>query len=128
METYTLMAQEPAAPSPTPNGNQPAAGNWNWIIMMVLIFGVFYLLVWRPQRKKEKDRQREREDMLKDLKKNDHVVTIGGIHGIVASVGESEVVLKVDERSDVRIRMARDAVNKVVGPEDEGGEKKDEKA
>ena len=127
METHTLIAVEPAA-GPPPNGGQPAANNWNWIIMMVLIFGVFYLLVWRPQRKKEKDRQREREDMLKDLKKNDHVVTIGGIHGIVASVGESEVVLKVDERSDVRIRMARDAINKVVGPEGEGGEKKDEKA
>ena len=127
METYTLIAEEPAAPAPTPNGEQgPAGGNWQLIIMMALIFGVFYLIVWRPQSKKRKEEQRQREDMLKNLKKNDHVVTIGGIHGIVSSVSESEVVLKVDESRDVRIRMARDAINKVVGPEGEPAEKKDQ--
>ncbi len=124
METYALIAAEPAAPSTPSNGEQPAGGTFQLVVMMALIFGVFYLLVWRPQRKKEKDRQREREEMLKNLKKSDHVVTIGGIHGIVATVTEEEVVLKVDEKGDVRIRMAREAINKVVGPDGEPAEKK----
>ena len=127
METHTLIAVEPAAGQGAEE-KKPTGGLYEMLIPLALFLGVFYLVVWRPQGKKRKQEQTKREDMLKNLKKNDHVVTIGGIHGIVASVGESEVVLKVDERSDVRIRMARDAVNKVVGPEDEGGEKKDEKA
>jgi preprotein translocase subunit YajC len=126
VETYALIAEEPAAP-PAPNGEQgPKGFDWSLIIMMALIFGVFYLIVWRPQSKKRKEEQKKRDEMLKNLKKSDHVMTIGGIHGVVSSVGESEVVLKVDERSDVRIRMARNAINKVVGPEGEPVEKKDQ--
>ena len=52
--------------------------------------------------------------MLKNLTKSDHVLTIGGIHGIVASVTDTEVVLKVDEKSDARIRVIREAISKVV--------------
>jgi len=124
VETYTLIAEEPVAPSPPPD-EAPSGGFPNMLIMMALLFGVFYLLVWRPQSKKRKAEQKNREEMLKNLKKNDHVVTVGGIHGIVATVTEAEVVLKVDEKSDVRIRMAREAINKVVGPDGKEDEKKD---
>jgi len=124
VETYALIAAESAAPSPSPE-QAPPGGNYSLPIMMVLLFGVFYLLVWRPQSKKRKAEQKNREEMLKNLKKNDHVVTIGGIHGIVSTVTEEEVVLKVDEKSDVRIRMAREAINKVVGPDGKEEEKKD---
>ena len=120
--TYTIVAQETPAPAKGEPG-APAQGNpWSLFIMMALIFGVFYLLLIRPQRKKEKDRQKQREVMLSALKKSDHVVTIGGIHGIVASVGPDEVVLKIDERGDVRIRVSREAVNRVVGEEGQAGD------
>jgi len=112
--TYTLIAEE-AAPQTTQGGDQPQpGGGYGLLIMMALIFGVFYFLLIRPQRKKEKQRQQERETMLKNLTRNDHVMTIGGIHGTVASVTEDEVVIKVDEKNDVRLRMARDAISKVV--------------
>jgi len=115
--TYTIVAQEPPAPTEGEQGT-PAQGNpWSLLVMMALIFGVFYLLLIRPQRKKERERQKQRKAMLSTLKKSDHVVTIGGIHGVVASVGPDEVVIKVDERGDVRMRVAREAISRVVGEE-----------
>ena len=125
MKTYTLIAAEPAAPAPSP-GKPPPGANYNWLIMMALVFGVFYLLVWRPQSKKRKDEEKKRQDMLTSLQKSAHVVTIGGIHGIVASVGQDEVVLKIDEKSDVRIRVSRSAIHQVIGPEGEDEKKKDQ--
>ena len=121
MKTYALIAAEPA---PKPDGEQQPGANYNWLIMMVLVFGVFYLLVWRPQSKKRKDEEKKRQDMLTSLQKSAHVVTIGGIHGIVASVGEDEVVLKIDEKSDVRIRVSRSSIHQVIGPEEKSAEKK----
>jgi preprotein translocase subunit YajC len=117
--TYTLIAEE-AAPQTTQGGDQQPGGSpYGLLVMMVVIFGVFYLLLIRPQRKKEKQRQQDRETMLKNLKKSDHVMTIGGIHGVVASVTEDEVVIKVDEKNDTRLRMGRDAISRVVT---EGGQ------
>ena len=58
--------------------------------------------------------------MLKALKKNDHVVSIGGIRGIVLNVTDEEVVVKVDEKGDVRIRFSREAISKVIGKDGEG--------
>jgi preprotein translocase subunit YajC len=119
--TYTLIAED-AAPAPAAGSDQQQGSPYTLFIMMALIFGVFYFLLIRPQQKKEKDRQKQRQEMLKDLKKNDHVMTIGGLHGIVATVTETEVTLKVDEKNDVRLRFSRDAMSKVVTEEDEKGE------
>jgi len=119
--TCTIVAQGPPAPAKGEQG-APAGNPWSLLVMMALIFGVFYLLLIRPQRKKEKDRQKQREVMLSALKRNDHVVTIGGIHGVVASVGPDEVVIKVDERGDVRLRVAREAISRVVGEEGQAGD------
>jgi len=125
VKTYALVAQT-AEPDTKPEEGQQPGANYNWLIMMALVFGVFYLLVWRPQSKKRKDEEKKRQEMLASLQKSAHVVTIGGIRGIVASVGEDEVVLKVDEKSDVRMRVSRSAIHQVIGPEGEGGGKKDQ--
>ena len=71
-----------------------------------VIFIIMYLLIIAPQRKKEK----QRTEMRKSLKKNDKVVTIGGIHGVVKSLNESEAVILVDESKDVKLRMSRQSV------------------
>jgi len=123
--TYTLIAEE-AAPQTTQGGDQQQGGSpYGLLVMMVVIFGVFYLLLIRPQRTTETQRQQDRETMLKNLRKSDHVLTIGGIHGVVASVTEDEVVIKVDEKTDTRLRMARDAISKVVT--DDGGKESGDK-
>ncbi|MGB2938284.1 MAG: preprotein translocase subunit YajC [Phycisphaerae bacterium] len=127
MKTYAIVAQEEAPKGPTEGENgPPTGGGLNMLIMMVLIFGVFYLLLIRPQRKREKERKLKRQEMLDALKKNDHVTTVGGIRGVVSSIGDKEVVLKVDESKDVRLRVSRDAISK-VGDLDEKGEGEDER-
>ena len=127
MKTFAIVAAETGVPEAGAGDTTQQQGSpyTTMFIMMGLIFVVFYFLLIRPQRKKEKDRQAQRQEMLKALKKSDHIMTIGGIHGIVASVGEDEVTIKVDEKADVRIRMSRDAISKVIGAaEESGGEKK----
>ena len=83
---------------------------WTFIIPFGVIMAIFYLLMIRPQKKEEKQRQ----EMLKNLKKNDKVVTIGGICGVVANVREEDVTLKIDESGDVRVRFTRSAISRVV--------------
>lgn len=125
MKTFAIVAAETGGPETGADDASQQGSPYTMFIMMGLIFVVFYFLLIRPQRKKEKDRQAQRLVMLKALKKSDHIMTIGGIHGIVASVGEDEVTIKVDEKADVRIRMSRDAISKVIGEETEsGGEKR----
>jgi len=78
--------------------------NWTIIIFLVLIFGVMYFLMIRPQRKKQK----EHEQLIEELKRGDRVVTAGGIHGVVESLSEDSIVLKVE--SGATIRVSRNSV------------------
>jgi preprotein translocase subunit YajC len=77
------------------------------IITFGLIFVIFYFLIIRPQNKQKKETQK----MIDAVKKGDHIVTIGGIHGTVQSVKESEVVIKVDSNS--KMTMSRNAISSV---------------
>ena len=94
--------------------------NVSMILMFAMIFAVFYFLMIRPQRKKEQERQ----EMLSKIRKNDHVITTGGIHGVVMNVKEDEVVLKVDENSNTKIRFSKNAIAGVIRLEDEKEEGK----
>jgi preprotein translocase subunit YajC len=71
---------------------------------MLLIFGVMYLLVIRPQQKRSKETQR----MLSELKKGDEVVTTGGMIGRISGIKDTEITLQVQD--GVRIRIQRSAV------------------
>ena len=71
---------------------------------MVLIFGIFYFLVIRPEKKKQKDHK----DMVANLRKNDEVVTAGGMHGVVVNIKDTTVVLRLDD--NVRIEFDKEAV------------------
>lgn len=76
---------------------------WSFWIMMILIFVVFYFFMIRPQTKKQKELQKQREAM----KKGDKVITAGGIHAIIKEVQDNaflievakDVVIKVDKGS-----------------------------
>jgi preprotein translocase subunit YajC len=89
-----------------------------------LVILIFYFLIIRPQNKKQKETQR----MLSELKKGDRVVTIGGLHGVINSVKESTVVVKVDE--NCKLEFSRSAISTVVVDSvkpDKKVDKKDEK-
>ena len=87
---------------------------YNLLIPMALFFMVIYILLLRPQRKKE----RARKEMLSQIKKNAKVMTIGGIYGTVASIRPDEVVLKVDDNANVRMRFSRSSIAKVIVEEE----------
>ncbi|WP_456278146.1 preprotein translocase subunit YajC [Bacillus sp. AK128] len=75
---------------------------------LILMFAIFYFLLIRPQQKKQKAVRQ----MQADLKKGDKIVTIGGLHGIVDSIDESTIVIKVTDGS--RLAFDRAAVRDVV--------------
>ncbi|MFA5794051.1 MAG: preprotein translocase subunit YajC [Candidatus Brocadiia bacterium] len=76
------------------------------IVMFAIMFGLMYILLIRPQRKKEI----ERLNMLKNIQKNDPVITSGGIYGIVQQVKDTEVIIKIDESNNTKIRVAKSAI------------------
>lgn len=62
------------------------------VLLWVAIIGVFYFFMIRPQQKKQKDQK----SFVENLKKGDSVVTVGGLHGRIASVDATTVTLEVD--------------------------------
>ena len=71
---------------------------------LVVIFALFYFVMIRPQRK----RQKEQQNMISTLQKGDKVVTAGGIFGVIDSVREDSVVIKVE--SGTMLRVAKGSV------------------
>ena len=78
------------------------------LVPLLLMIAVMYFLLIRPQQKQ----QRDQEKLQKGLKKNDEVVTMGGIHGTVVNVKETVVTLRVND--DVRIDVDRNCVSRLV--------------
>jgi preprotein translocase subunit YajC len=74
---------------------------------LLLIFAVFYFFIIRPQQKRQKDRV----SMLGAIKKDDKVVTIGGLHGKVVDIDDNTVTLLVNETT--MLTFERHAVNTV---------------
>jgi preprotein translocase subunit YajC len=86
-------------------GGEPGAfGGLVSILPIVLMFGVFYLLLIRPANKQRKEHQA----LLNALKKDDEVVTTGGIYGRIVSVDERVVALEIADK--VKIRVLRERI------------------
>ena len=78
------------------------------VLPIALIFVIFYVFIIRPQNKKQKETQK----MIDALKKGDKVITIGGIHGVISSVKDQTVIVKVDD--DAKIEFTRSAIASVI--------------
>ena len=91
-------------------------------IPLMLTLVLMYLLLMRPEQKKRK----EMEKLLSAIKKNDHVVTIGGIFGtvVLANPGSESVVIRVDDTNGTKIKVLRSAISRVGGEEAAEGEGK----
>ena len=78
---------------------------------------LFYFMMIRPQKQKEQ----ELRDMVRNLKENDRVVTIGGIHGVVTNVQRDaeRVTIRVDESTGTKLRVNMSAIARVVTGEDQ---------
>ncbi len=69
------------------------------LMPLILIFVIFYFLLIRPQKSKEKEHRK----MLSQLNKNDEVVTSSGIHGTIVNVKDKTVTLRIDENVKIEI-------------------------
>ena len=84
---------------------EPQEGfDWTAIMFLALIFGLLYLVLIRPSRK----RQKQHDTMVAELKRGDRVVTTGGLYGQIESVSEDSVVLRV--APEITIKVARNSV------------------
>jgi len=78
-------------------------------IMFVLIIGVFYFLILRPQQK----RQKERAKMLEAMKKGDKVVTSSGIYGTIEGMEDKTVLVKISDTT--KVKMDKSAISAILG-------------
>ena len=94
-------AQDGAAP-------EGAAGIASFL-PMILVFAVFYFLLIRPQQKQQKMHRQ----MVSDAKRGDQVVTASGIHGKIAAIDDSIVMLEVAEK--IQIKMDKNFIQNIIG-------------
>jgi preprotein translocase subunit YajC len=91
-----------------PKQSEGGAGDMmTTVIMFGAVFVIFYFFMIRPQQKKQK----EMRNMLDSVKKGDKIVTIGGIYGVVESVEEKTVQVKIAE--NVKIKLNRSAIAQI---------------
>ena len=97
-----LAQAQPAAPGPGP------AGGIGFFIPFIFIFVIMYFVLFRPQKKRQQEQQR----LISGLKTGDRVVTNAGIHGLIANVKETTVMLKVAD--NVKLEMEKSAITNVL--------------
>ena len=74
------------------------------LLPLIFIFIIFYFLLIRPQKSKEKEHRK----MLQELNKNDEVVTSSGIHGTIVNVKEKTLTLRIDD--NVKIEVEKNCI------------------
>ncbi len=96
--------------------SQKPGGNFMTLMVpFALMFAIMYFLILRPQKTKEK----KRLEMISNVRKNDRIVTSGGIHGLVLSVRENEVIARVDDAKDVKLKIDKSAITSITIPKSE---------
>jgi len=100
-----LAQAQPAAPAPGPGGGI------GFFVPFIFIFVIMYFVLFRPQKKRQQEQQR----LISSLKTGDRVVTNAGIHGLIANVKETTVIVKVAD--NVKIEMEKSAVTNVLKTE-----------
>lgn len=83
-------------------------GSMLGILYIVGLFALLWFLMIRPQQK----RQKQHAEMVRSLKVNDRVITIGGIYGTIIKVKEESLIIKLAD--NVRIELLKNAVSQVL--------------
>ena len=111
----TGVTESTAAPSGAPNGEGGEAKKDPGFSMfsMLLIFGavILFMMMLGGGSRKQKKKQ---ATMLAGMSKGDKVVSIGGIKGSVVEVRDNEVVVKIDENNNTRMKFTKEAIREVV--------------
>lgn len=107
-ETVTTTAEDGSPAVTDPNGGAapkqaPFGGN---MIFIILMFVVIYFFIFRGPKQKQKKHQQ----MVNELSKNDKVRTIGGIIGTIVDIRDDDIVLKIDETNNTKIKILKGAI------------------
>jgi len=105
--TPFVLAQQSSSPPPDAFGAL--------FLPFILVIGIFYLLVIRPMR----TRQRKLDELIANLKNGDKVITGGGLYGTIAGIRDNTFVLKVADQ--VKVEVAKNAVASLQPPEEKAG-------
>ena len=115
-ETTGQQTTEPDQPeTPQPDAKPKSLGPW---VPLLLMFVVLYFLMFRGPKKKQKKHQ----EMLDSMQKGVRVRTIGGIIGTVVDLRDDEIVIKVDESNNTKMRLVRSAISKVLTEEEKASQ------
>lgn len=79
------------------------------VVWMVVLFGIMYFLMIRPQKKEQKRLQA----MLNDMEVGDSVVTTGGFYGVVIDMTDEDVIIEFGNNKNCRIPMRKQAIAEV---------------
>ena len=102
------------AMAPPPGGGGPGGSQlMPTLVMFAAMFAIFYFLMIRPQQRQKQ----QREQMLRQIKRGDRVVTTGGIFGTVTNLSDATVTLRVADQ--VKIEFERSAIGRVVEAQSE---------
>ena len=111
-ETGQPLVDPSAASTGQPQGAPPAspfAGSGMFILLFAFLGLMIVTQIFAGRKQKK-----QRESMLNSIQRHDRVQTVGGIIGSVAEVRDDEIVLKVDEATNTKIRIARSAISAVL--------------
>ncbi len=111
MNTFHFLAM--AGPSQQGQSGNPLG----FFLPIILVFVIMWLLIFRPQAK----RQKEQKMMLEQLQKGDRILTVGGLIGTIVGVREKENVLIVKIAENVKVEMMRHAIARKLGENELAG-------
>lgn len=111
-EATTSSEGSPPGPQDAAPQRSPSSP-WSLLLFVAIMGVMMYVLMFRGPRKQ----QQQHKLMLQSLKKNDKVRTIGGIFGTIVDVRGDEIVLKVDESTNTKIRISSSAISKNLSQE-----------
>jgi len=87
------------------------------LLFVIGMFAILYFLMIRPQQQRHKKHQ----EMIKNLRMNDRIVTIGGIYGTIVKIKDTSCILRVSD--NVRIELLKSAISQVDSGDEEDKEK-----
>lgn len=107
-ETWSWLAPLFAQDAGAGGGN----GLASLLTFMVPLFAGVYFLILLPQQRQERQRRR----MMESIKKNDRVLTVGGVYGVVVSVdaGQDRLSIRVDDEKGVKLTITKSSVAQVI--------------
>jgi len=101
----------------TAKKDDPPPTTFPWIFILLAMVLLWVVLMGGGRKEKKK-----RAAMLATMGKGDKVQSIGGILGTVIDIKDNEVVVKVDENANIRLRFAKSAIQSIIESQDEGGD------